>query len=149
MVLHPKRHKRIEPTILTKFGVRMANSRSTLIFTLRNKFYHPLTVSAHLSRGQIGRDWRSTLVCYSHSVSCIPFSSAFQDSTPHASERTQQQPKNGISHHSGLNCQTKCASRIVRSLWCRVENAMLHRWNSRGLANQRLVRMPCGCCDYP
>ena len=50
---------------------------------------------------------------------------------------TQQQPKNEISHHSGLNCQTKCASRIVRSLWCRVENAMLHLWNSRRLVNQR------------
>jgi|SRR5258706_7056193 len=141
MVQHPGRHKRIEPTILTKFGVRMANSRSTLIFTLRNKSSHPLTVFAPLSLGRIGRDWQSTLVCDSHNVVCVPFLSAFQDLTRPASERIQQQPKNWISHHSGLNCQTKCASRIVRSLWSRVENAMLHLWNSRRLVNQRSVRM--------
>jgi hypothetical protein len=137
MVQHPGRDKRIEPTTLTKFGVRMANSGSTLIFTLRNKSYHPLAVSVHLSLGQIRRDWQSALVCDSHSIVCVPFLSALQALIRHASERTQQQPKSGISHHSGLNCQTKCASRIVRSSWSRVGNAMLHLWNSRQLVNQR------------
>ena len=141
MVQHPGLHKRIEPTILTKFGVRMANLGSTLIFTLRNKSSHPLTVSARLSLGRIGRDWQSTLVCDSRNVLCVLFLRAFQDLTQPASERTQRQLKNWISHHSGLSCQTKCASRIVRSSWLRVENATLHLWNSRQLVNQRSVRM--------
>lgn len=68
MVWHPGQHKRIEPTIPTKFGVRMANSRLTLIFILRNKSYRPLTVSVHLSLGQIRRDWQSALVCGSYSI---------------------------------------------------------------------------------
>jgi len=136
-VWHPRQHKRIEPTIPTKSGVRMANSRSTSIFILLNKSYQPLTVSAHLFLGQIGRDWPSALVCDSYSIIWVPFLSAFQDLTRRASEPTRQQVKSGISHHSGLSCQTKYASRIARGLWSRVGIAMPHQWNSRRLGNQR------------